>query len=127
MVKIIATNAFSRWMKRAGIRDVDLLGAVAEMSRGLIDANLGGDVYKKRFGVAGRGKRGGARTIVATRKGDRWIFLFGFEKNERSNIRTTELIALQKLAKTLLDLHDWDLARAVAAGELKEIEDGHES
>jgi hypothetical protein len=127
MVKIIATNAFSRWMKRAGIRDVDLLGAVAEMSRGLIDANLGGDVYKKRFGVAGRGKRGGARTIVATRKGDRWIFLFGFEKNERSNIRTTELIALQKLAKTLLDLHDRDLARAVAAGELKEIEDGHES
>lgn len=127
MVKIIATNAFSRWMKRAGIRDVDLLGAVAEMSRGLIDANLGGDVYKKRFGVAGRGKRGGARTIVATRKGDRWIFLFGFEKNERSNIRPTELIALQKLAKTLLDLHDRDLARAVAAGELKEIEDGDES
>ena len=127
MVKIIATNAFSRWMKRAGIRDADLLGAVAEMSRGLIDANLGGDVYKKRFGVAGRGKRGGARTIVATRKGDRWIFLFGFEKNERSNIRPTELIALQKLAKTLLDLHDRDLARAMAAGELKEIEDDHES
>ena len=55
MVKIMATTAFSRWMKRAGIRDADLLGAVAEMSRGLIDANLGGDVYKKRFGVAGRG------------------------------------------------------------------------
>jgi Uncharacterized protein conserved in bacteria len=41
---------------------------------------------KKRVPVAGRGKRGGARTIVATNFGDRWFFLFGFEKNERANI-----------------------------------------
>jgi hypothetical protein len=127
MTKIVATNAFCRWMKRAGIRDAEVLGAVTEMSAGLIDANLGGDVYKKRIGLPGRGKRGGARTIVATRKGHRWIFLFGFEKNERANIRPAELIALQTLAKTLLDFDDRDMARAVAAGELKEIDDDHES
>lgn len=127
MTKIVATNAFCRWMKRTGIRDAELLGAVTEMSAGLIDANLGGDVYKKRIGVPGRGKRGGARTIVATRKGHRWIFLFGFEKNERANIRPTELEALQKLAKTLLDLDDRNLAHALTTGQLKEIEDERES
>jgi hypothetical protein len=41
---------------------------------------------KKRVGLAGRGKRGGVRTLVATNKGKRWFFVFGFEKNERANV-----------------------------------------
>ena len=40
----------------------------------------------KRLALPGRGKRGGARTLVATNKGNRWFFLFGFEKNARANI-----------------------------------------
>jgi hypothetical protein len=36
------------------------------MAAGLIDADLGGGVLKKRVGLAGRGKRGGVRTLVAT-------------------------------------------------------------
>lgn len=72
------------------------------MSEGLIDANLGGGVFKKRVGIAGRGKRGGARTLVATNKGDRWFFVFGFEKNQRSNITDNELNALQELSVELI-------------------------
>jgi hypothetical protein len=35
--------------------------AIAEMAAGLIDADLGGSVYKKRVPLPGRGKSGGAR------------------------------------------------------------------
>ncbi|MFY9138571.1 MAG: type II toxin-antitoxin system RelE/ParE family toxin, partial [Zwartia sp.] len=33
------------------------------MTHGLIDADLGGGILKKRVGLSGRGKRGGARTL----------------------------------------------------------------
>jgi hypothetical protein len=54
------------------------------MAAGLIDADLGGSVYKKRVPTPGRGKRGGARIILGSNRGDRWFFLFGFEKNDRA-------------------------------------------
>lgn len=45
--------------------------AVDEMIQGLVDADLGGFVIKKHVGLAGRGKRGGVRTLIATNKGNR--------------------------------------------------------
>ena len=53
------------------------------MAAGLIDADLGGSVYKKRVPMPGRGKQGGARIILGSNRGDRWFFLFGFDE-ERS-------------------------------------------
>jgi hypothetical protein len=90
---------------------------------GLIDANLGGHVVKKRVALPGRGKSGGARTLVATKLGDRWYFLFGFGfgKNERANIDKHELRALQELAADLLNQDDATIAAALKAGELVEI------
>ena len=89
------------------------------MAAGLIDADLGGKVYKKRVPMPGRGKRGGARTIPGSNLGHRWFFLFGFEKNERVTIDERELAALQKLA--LLALDTKLLERSLAEGELMEI------
>ena len=83
------------------------------MAQGLVDAELGGGVVKKRIGLAGRGKRGGARTLVATNKGNRWFFVFGFEKNERANIADDELEALQSIAKELLARSGPELDHAV--------------
>jgi hypothetical protein len=65
-------------MRKTALTDVVLCKAVQEMAAGLIDADLGGGVLKKRVGLAGRGKRGGVRTLVATNKGNRWFFVFGF-------------------------------------------------
>jgi len=96
------------------------------MERGLIDADLGGHVVKKRVPVAGRGKRGGARTIVATNFGDRWFFIFGFEKNDRANIGDDELRVLQEVARDLLGLKDPEITAAVTQGELVEICHGNE-
>ena len=91
------------------------------MAQGLIDADLGGGVLKKRVGLAGRGKRGGARTLVATNKGDLWFFVFGFEKNERANISAEEKEALQDLAQDLLARTAKELDIAVTDGSLEEI------
>jgi len=82
------------------------------MAAGLIDADLGGGVVKKR---------GVARTLVATNKGNRWFFVFGFEKSERANIGDEELETLQELAGDLLGRTSTQLNAAVAHGTLLEI------
>ena len=84
------------------LSDDALCKAIREMEQGLIDADLGGGVVKKRVALSGMGKRGGSRTLVATNKEDRWFFVFGFEKNERANISSTELEALKSIAADLL-------------------------
>ena len=68
------------------------------MEQGLIDARLGGQVVKKRVGLRGRGKRGGARTLVAFRQDDKAFFIYGFAKSERANVSGDELKALKLLA-----------------------------
>ena len=97
------------------------LAAVQEMAHGLIDADLGGGLVKKRIARPGQGKSGGYRTLVATNKGDRWVFVFGFPKNERSNIDKDEAEALKKLAAHLLSLTPQAMGKAERAGELMEV------
>ena len=121
MSKVFRSRPFSRWMRRAGLTDEALLRAVSEMEQGLVDADLGGGVFKKRVALPGRGKRAGARTIVATRMKERWFFLYGFEKNERANISSAELKALQEYAKDLLGLDAAQLAAVVSTGEMTEV------
>ena len=91
------------------------------MALGLVDADLGGHVYKKRVPVPGRGKRGGARTILGSNLDDRWFFIYGFEKNERATIDSGELAALQAIARALLGMDAKLLDKAAAEGEITEI------
>jgi hypothetical protein len=120
-MRIFRTRTFTRWMRKSGVKDSDLTAAVGEMIAGLIDADLGGHVIKKRVSLPGRGKRVGARTLVATNKEDRWYFVFGFAKNERANIDQNELRALQELASDLLAQNDRAIADSLTAGEILEI------
>ena len=112
---------FHRWAKREGLHDQSLHAAVDEMAAGLFEADLGGGLLKKRIAREGQGKSGGFRTLVATNRGDRWVFVFGFPKNVRSNIDKDEQEALKKLAEQLLGLTPKALGTAVAAGELIEV------
>ena len=121
MKRVFKTRYFCRWMRKTELTDSTLCSAVEEMARGLIDADLGGGVVKKRVGLAGRGKRGGARTLVATNKGNRWFFVYGFEKNDRANIADDELEALQEIAAQLLARKGRQLDDAVEDGSLQEI------
>lgn len=125
-MRIFRTRPFRRWMKRVGLSDAGLLKAVAEMKAGLIDADLGGGVLKKRIAVGGRGKRAGARTIVATNRDDRWFFIHGYGKNEKVNIDEAEAAAFRLLAKELLARTASHLDVLVTSGDLEEIEDGND-
>jgi hypothetical protein len=121
MSRIFKTVTFNRWIRKLRLSDDVLLKAVLEMSKGLIDAELGSGLYKKRIALPGQGKRGGARTLLATNRKDRWFFLFGFQKNERDNISDKELEALQELAANFLNYSDHELDMALREGEILEI------
>ena len=118
---IYKTKVFDRWANEQGLTDQSLCQAVKEMNSGLIDADLGGGLYKKRVARTGQGKSGGFRTLVATNRGDRWIFVFGFAKNERDNINKKEQESLKVLANQLLALSKQDLLRMQSKFKLIEV------
>ena len=121
MRRVFMTRHFSRWFGKTDLSVDALCRSVEEMERGLIDANLGGGIIKKRVALPGHGKRSSARTLVATNRANRWFFVFGFEKNDRDNINAKELSALKALASDLLRLGVSELSAAVAAKTLQEI------
>ena len=89
---------FYRWAKKQGITDKTLFAAIEEFEKGLFEVNLGNHLYKKRIALAGRGKSGGARTILFYQQGRKLIFCHGFEKNQQSNLSSSELNFLHKLS-----------------------------
>src|SRR3989304_6090083 len=120
---ICKTRDFARWARKSGLPDSLLIMAVHEIQRGLLEADLGGGIVKKRIALPGRGKRGSTRTLLATNRDDRWFFVFGFEKkNERVNISENELESLKKLAKDLLGLTVAQIAVSLKEGSLVEVE-----
>ena len=119
---VYKTRWFDRWAGREGLAASSLCVAVREMLQGLVDADLGGGLVKKRIGRPGQGKSGGYRTLVATNKGNRWVFVYGFPKHERSNIDKDETVALKKLAAHLLSLTPQAVREAQGAGELLEVD-----
>ncbi len=95
-----------------------------EMRRGLVDANLGGGLVKKRVARSGGGKSGGYRTLLAADFRERWVFLYGFAKNERDNVEDDELRELKRLAQSYLALSEETIERLLDAGKLIEVTNG---
>jgi hypothetical protein len=121
MKRVFKTRQFVRWMRGTELIDAVLCRAIHEMEQGLIDADLGGGVIKKRIALPGRGKRGGARTLLATNKGDRWFFVFGFEQQEMENVSQEELRGLKEYARVLLAMVESSLSLNIRDGSLQEI------
>jgi hypothetical protein len=119
-MRIFKTKAFNKWAKGL-LSDKNLLAAAEEVATGNFDASLGHKVYKKRIAVIGKGKSGGARTIIAYQEGNNLFFVDGFTKGEKANISPTEKVAFQKAASVYLALCTTDLNKAVKADKLIEI------
>ena len=115
------TRAFNRWAGKAGVTDTALLKTVADIERGLIDADLGSYLLKQRVALPGRGKSGSTRTLLATRFAGTLYFLFGFEKSDRENITRRELGIYQSLASNLVALSNDQIETALKANELIEV------
>jgi hypothetical protein len=123
-VRIFKTKTLTKFTRQNGIRDEDLVDAVERAVRGLIDADLGGQIIKQRVARPGQGKRGGFRMIIGIRS-DRAIFLFAFAKNERENIDKAELMTLREIVASFLNTDDKTIAQALNDGTLVEVQHGN--
>ena len=123
-MQVFVTKTFDRWMRKSRLSEERILLTALETFSGLSVVDLGAGLIKKRIAIAGRGKRSAARVIIATRKHGRYFFLHGFQKNERTNLDEHELDYVRRIAKDLLDLTQQELAVAIQAGQLIEVNRG---
>ena len=120
-MRIFENKWFMRFARKEGLATGQLCEAIKRAERGLIDADLGGEVIKQRISRKGQGKRGGYRAIIAYRTAERAIFLYGFPKSDRENIEDDELEGFKKAAANMLELSDDMLERAIDSGVLSEV------
>ena len=120
-MSVLKRKDFARWQASEKLPDAALCKAVKEMEGGLIDADLGGFLYKKRVARPGGGKSGGYRTLLSAQIGDRYVFLHGFPKSDKANITQDEKKALQFAGKVFLELSAENLAKALQVGVLVEV------
>lgn len=120
-MSVYKTKEFSRFARKAALKDEDLLEAAKAVAAGQWDADLGGGVFKQRVAREGGGKSGGFRTIILFKAGRHSFFVYGFAKSEKANVTPKELKALKALATTLLALDAEALRKANAAGEISEV------
>lgn len=123
LVKIIKTKLFSKWATKNNVSDKSLWDAGLEIANDNYDANYGGGVIKKRVANKGRGKSGSVRTIVAFKKGRNCFYVYGFEKNTKSNISQNEEKAIKIVAKSLFAYTEGELIRLITDGSLIEVHD----
>ena len=121
-MRIFKTRGFARFARSEGITDTQLADAIAAAERGLIDADLGGGIIKLRIARPGKGKSGGFRTLVAHRAKTRAVFLYGFAKSGRANIRPDELENLKLAAADVLASTRKVIATMVEEGKLLEVD-----
>ena len=58
-MRVMKTRVFVRFAKSESITDAQLVAAIMQAERGLIDADLGGGLIKLRIARIGRGKNRG--------------------------------------------------------------------
>ncbi len=126
-LSVYKTKPFSRFARKAHIRDEELWEAARRASQGSVDADLGGGVIKQRIARAGEGKSGGSRAILLYRIRGRVVFVYGFEKKDKANISDQELAAFRELADVILGYNKAEMAQRVAGGALIEIAKPEES
>jgi hypothetical protein len=122
-MRIFKYRTFDKWAKKQGLADDDLRKAIVEIEQGLIDANLGGNVYKKRIARQGQGKSGSYRTLLLMKQGDKVIFAHGFAKGEQDNITKNELDGFKIMATAFLNLTPEQLKHLSDNQSLIEISD----
>lgn len=88
------------------------------MNDGQIDADLGEGVIKQRIARPGAGKSGGSRSIILFRKGDRTVYVHGYEKKDQATIKPNDLGTFQSPAKVVLNYTLQDIADLVRDGQL---------
>ena len=112
--RVFETAWFSKAAGKAHIVDVELCSAIRQVMAGQAD-DLGGGVYKKRFG------KNLYRSIIVARGGRYWVYAYLFAKNDRANIGGQELRDFRALAELYASKTDSEIAKELKLSELVEI------
>jgi hypothetical protein len=124
-VAVFVPKEFGRFQRKAKLSGVELHEAAAQVRRGRWDADLGAGIFKQRIARKGGGKSGGYRTILCFKRGSHMFFIHGFAKSEKENVAQSELHALKRLSKVLLNLSDEQINASLRSRELvKVVENG---
>lgn len=122
-MQIFKTKWFARFARKEGIEDQTLIDAIREISSGLVDADYGGGLIKKRIARDGGGKSGGYRSIIAYRSETRTVFMYCFAKSDKANLSHSEVTAYKTAASLYLGFNTAQIAEAVKKHELEEVLD----
>jgi len=120
-LRVFQSKWFQRFARKERSEVATLLEAVARAEKGQIDADLGGGVIKQRIARPGRGKSGGYRTIILFQQSERAVFMYGFAKSERENIRIDEEVVFKIAAKHILALTEKHLEALIQRGDFVEL------
>ena len=102
--------------------DKALCTAAREIEQGVFEADLGGGVCKKRVAIAGQGKSGSVRTLVAKKHGQAIFFLVGRGKSEPGTDFSDKVVETAKLlAKGLEGVSTDKTTEMLDAGTIEEI------
>jgi len=121
-MRIFKTLAFDRWATKTKLYDKSLRQAALEVEQGQYEANLGGCLYKKRIALGNRGKSSGVRSIIAFKRENKAIFVYGFSKKQKANVTPDELVALKKLCKIYFAYTDEQIENILKIKEFIEVE-----
>ena len=121
-MEILSTKWFNKWAKKSKLAENTLVEAINDLENGLSAVNLGSHLFKVRVKKKHSGKSSGFRTIVVYQKNNKAIFLYGFEKNEKSNIDNSELEYFKKFGSDLLAMDDEQVDKFIEEKMLFNIE-----
>lgn len=119
--RVFKLKTFSRWARKL-VSDEALCAAAREIEQGLFEADLGGGVCKKRVAIAGKGKSGSTRTLVAKKHERAIFFLVGREKSTPGRDFSGKVIDAAKLvAQSLESASIHKMSEMIDAGMIEEI------
>jgi|ERR1039457_2694807 hypothetical protein len=123
-MRVFKNKWFNHWASKEGILDTTLLDAAKEIATGMVDADLGGCLFKKRLPRARAGKRGGYRVVVGYKRPntERIVFLYAFAKNDKTNISVKEEAALSLAAQSFVATTDKHVQELLATGSIWEAQ-----
>ena len=120
-MRVFKTKWFARFARREGIADSKLLSTVQDIEKGLIDADYGSGLIKKRIARDGGGKSSGYRSIIAYRSEDKCVFMFCFAKSSRGNLNINEVAEYRNAAGIILGFSEIEIGVALKNRELLEV------
>ena len=100
-MRILVDGKNDKDVKSYGLDDEAIKQAAKEITQGLIDADLGGGLIKKRIARGNRGKSAGWRCLIVRHSDDIAVLVHLFPKGEKANITAKEKKNLLKLAKII--------------------------